>query len=74
MRVTIKKAAAYKCGIVKWYVYIDGKAPAIMAREADGDLSVTWCDSDFDVCTVKMCRGAALRELKALFKAIGSVS
>ena len=69
MKVTIKKSKLSSYGRVRWELSINGK-PVIMVRHANGDLCLTWCDKDFDICTVKMLPGAQLRETKALFKAL----
>lgn len=71
MKLTIKKSKISSYGCVRWDVSInDNPVHVIMARDANGDLLLTWCDKDLDVCTVKMLRGSQLRELKALLKAI----
>lgn len=69
MIITVKKSKLSSYGIVRWEVSINGK-PVIMVRHANGDLCLTWCDKDFDICTVKLYRGAPLYELKALLKAL----
>lgn len=71
MKVTIKKSKISSYGCVRWEVSINGH-PVIMNRipTSNGDLCLTWCDKDFDICTVKMYRGSQLYELKALFKAL----
>lgn len=71
MKLTIKKSKISSYGCVRWDVSInDNPVPVIMARDANGDLLLTWCDKDYVVCTVKMCRGEKLYELKALCKAL----
>lgn len=71
MKVTIKKSKISSYGAVRWEVSINGH-PVIMNRipTGNGDLCLTWCDKNFDICTVKMFRGAPMSELKALFKAL----
>lgn len=71
MKLTIKKSKISSYGCVRWDVSInDNPVPVIMARDANGDLCVTWCDRQLNVCTVKMCRGVRLHELKALCMAL----
>lgn len=71
MKITIKKSNISSYGCARWEVTInDCPVPVFMARNADGDICLTWCDKDFDVCTVKMYRGTQLKEMKALFKAL----
>ena len=71
MKLTIKKSKISSYGCVRWDVSInDNPVPVIMARDANGDLLLTWSDKDYDICTVKMCRGVQLYELKALCKAL----
>lgn len=71
MKIAVKKSKISSYGIVRWELSInDNPVPAIMVRDANGDLCVTWCDKQLDVCTVKMCRGASLNELKVLCKAL----
>lgn len=69
MRLTVKKANISSYCRARWEVSINGK-PVIMARHANGDLCLTWCDKDFDICTIKMLPGTQLYETKALFKAL----
>lgn len=69
MKVTVKKSKISSYGRVRWELSINGKS-IIMARNGNGELCLTWCDADFDICTVKMYRGASLYELKALLKAL----
>ena len=69
MKVTIKKSKLSSYGRIRWEISINGK-PVIMVRHANGELCLTWCDKDYDICTVKMFPGAALYETKALFKAL----
>ena len=71
MKITVKKSKISSYGIVRWELFINGSpVPVIMVRNANGELCITWCDKDFDICTVKMYRGASLYELKALLKAL----
>lgn len=69
MRVTIKKSKLSSYGRIRWELSINGK-PVIMARQPNGEIWLTWCDKDFDICTVKMFPGAPLYETKALLKAL----
>ena len=69
MKVTVKKSNISSYGRVRWELSINGK-PVIMARQASGEVWFTWCDKDFDICTVKMLSGSPLYEAKALFKAL----
>lgn len=69
MRVTVKKSNISSYGRVRWVLSINGK-PVIMVREENGEVWFTWCDKDFDTCTVKMLSGSPLYEAKALFKAL----
>lgn len=69
MRVTVKKSNISSYCRVRWELSINGK-PVIMARQANGEIWLTWCDKDFDICTVKMLPGSPLRDTKALFKAL----
>ena len=69
MRVTVKKSNISSYGRVRWEVSINGK-PVIMVRHENGEVWFTWCDKDFDICTVKMLSGSPLYETKALFKAL----
>lgn len=71
MRVTVKKSKLSSYGIARWELFINGSpVPVIMVRNAMGELCITWCDKDFDVCTVKLYPGTQLCELKAFFKAL----
>lgn len=71
MCVTVKKSKLSSYGIVRWELFINGSpVPVIMVRNANGELCITWCDKDFDICTVKMCRGSSPSELKTLCKAL----
>lgn len=71
MKITVKKSKLSSYGIARWEVFINGSpVPVIMVRNANGEICLTWCDADFDICTVKMYRGASLYELKALLKAL----
>lgn len=71
MRVTIKKSKLSSYGCVRWEVSVNENPVTVnMVRYANGDIALTWCDKDLDVCTVRMCRGSQLRELTALLKAI----
>lgn len=71
MKVTIKKSKISSYGCARWEVTInDCPVHVFMVRNADGDICLTWCDKNFDICTVKMFRGAPMSELKALFKAL----
>ena len=69
MRVTVKKSNISSYGRVRWELSINGK-PVIMVRHENGETWFTWCDKDFDICTVKTLPGSQLYELKALFKAL----
>lgn len=69
MKVTIKKSKLSSYGRVRWELSINGK-PVIMVRHENGEVWFTWCDKDFDICTVKMLSGSPLYEAKALFKAL----
>ena len=69
MKVTIKKSNISSYGRVRWELSINGK-PVIMVRHENGEVWFTWCDKDFDICTVKMLSGSPLYEAKALFKAL----
>lgn len=69
MKVAIKKSNLSGYGSIIWEISINGK-PVFMVRHANGDLCLTWCDKDYDICTVKMFPGATLYEMKALLKAL----
>lgn len=69
MKVTIKKSKISSYGRVRWELSINGK-PVIMARQPNGEIWLTWCDKDFDICTVKMFPSSQLYEIKALLKAL----
>ena len=69
MKVTIKKSKISSYVRVRWELSINGK-PVMMVRQANGEIWLTWCDKDFDICTVKMFPGSPLYEAKALFKAL----
>lgn len=69
MKVTVKKSNLSSYGRVRWELSINGK-PVIMVRHENGEVWFTWCDKDFDICTVKTLPGSPLYELKALFKAL----
>ena len=71
MKITVKKSKLSSYGCVRWEISInENPVNVYMVRYADGDIALTWCDKDFDVCTVKMLRGVQLHELKVLLKAI----
>ena len=71
MKLTVKKSKLSTYGIVKWEISINNNpVPVIMARYADGNLCLTWCDRNLNVGTVKMCRGASSSDLKALCSAL----
>lgn len=70
MKITAKKYKMYPSGAVKWHISIDNKCPVDMYRNGNNEICLTWCDKDFDICTVKMYRGASLYEIKALLKAL----
>lgn len=69
MRVTVKKSNISSYGRVRWELSINGK-PVIMVLQENGETLLTWCDKDFDICTVKILSGSPLYETKALFKAL----
>lgn len=69
MRVTVKKSDLCSYGRIRWELSINGK-PVIMVLQENGDTMLTWCDKDFDICTVKILSGSQLYETKALFKAL----
>ena len=69
MKVTIKKSNISSYGRVRWELSINGK-PVITVPQENGETWFTWCDKDFDICTVKMFPGSPLYETKALFKAL----
>lgn len=69
MKITVKKSKISSYKMPRWELSINGK-PVIMARNGNGELCLTWCDKDFDICTVKMYRGSAPSELKTLCKAL----
>lgn len=71
MKIAVKKSKLSTYGCVRWEISINENPVTVnMVRYADGDIALTWCDKDFDVCTVKMLRGSQLHELKVLLKAI----
>lgn len=71
MKITVKKSNLSSYGCARWEVSINENPVTVsMVRHVNGDIALTWCDKDIDVCTVRMCRGSQLRELKALLKAI----
>lgn len=70
MKITAKKYKAYPSGMFKWHISIDGKCPVDMYRNGNNEICLTWCDADFDICTVKMYRGSTLKELQTLLKAL----
>lgn len=70
MKLTAKKYKMYPSGLVKWHISVDNKFPVDMHRNANGEICLTWCDADFDICTVKMYRGSTLKELQTLLKAL----
>lgn len=69
MKVTVKKSNISSHGRIRWELSINGK-PVIMVPQENGETWLTWCDKDFDICTVKMLSGSPLYELKALLKAL----
>lgn len=69
MKVTVKKSNISSYGRVRWELSINGK-PVIMVLQENGETLLTWCDKDFDICTVKILSGSPLYETKALFKAL----
>ena len=69
MRVTVKKSNLSIFGRIRWELFINGK-PVIMVPQENGETWFTWCDKDFDICTVKMLPDSPLYETKALFKAL----
>lgn len=72
MRVTIKKSDISSYGRVRWELSINGK-PVIMARQPNGQIWFTWCDKDFDICTVTMLSNSTLYEMKSLLKGLSYI-
>ena len=71
MKITVKKSKLSSYGVARWELFINGSpVPVIMVRNANGELCITWCDKDFDISTVKMYKGSAPSELRALCKAL----
>ena len=72
MRVTVKKSNISSYGRVRWELSINGK-PVIMVPQENGETWLTWCDKDFDICTVKMLSNSTLYEMKSLLKGLSYI-